>query len=128
MKTLWFALSVLKIRECTTLKACMKKWMQKKTSCADVTIVREANRIINICNLEYLKVRWEPSENLQWFMDNIFSSKKRLKKKVRILYEWAEDEMDETGSILATEVREQADVLLGDVLESTRSLSALMRE
>ena len=31
-----------------------------------------------------------------------------------MLYGWVEDEVDESGFILATEVREQADVLLGD--------------
>ena len=104
----------MKIREFNTLKACMKKWMQKKKCRADVTVFREAKRIINVCNLEYLKVHWEPSEHLQWFIDNVFCSKKRQKKKFRLLYEWVEDEVDENGSILAAEVREQADVLLGN--------------
>ena len=47
-------------------------------------------------------------------MDNIFSQRNSKKKKARLLYEWVEYEVDETGSNLATEVREQADVLFGD--------------
>ena len=88
--------------------------MQKKKCGADVTIFQESKRIINVCNLEYLKVHWEPSEHLQWFIDNVFDSQKRPKKKFRLLYEWVEDEIDETGSILATEVRERAGLLVGD--------------
>ena len=42
MKTLGFAISVLKIREFNTLKACMKKSTQKKKCRANVTIFREA--------------------------------------------------------------------------------------
>ena len=48
-------------------------------------------------------MHWEPSEHLQWFIDNVFGSQKRPKKK-----------FDETGSILATEVREHAGLLVGD--------------
>ena len=86
MKTLRFAISVLKIREFNTLKACMKNWMKQKKCRADVTIFREAKRIINIYNLEYLKVHWDPSEHLQWFID-VFDFKKRPNKKFRLLYE-----------------------------------------
>ena len=111
MKTLGFAISLLKIREFNSLKACMKK---KKKCLADVMIFREAKRCINVCNLEYLKVHWEPSEHMQWFVDNGICSRKRPNKKFQLLYEWVEDEVDESGFILATEVREQADVLLGD--------------
>ena len=39
---------------------------------------------------------------------------KAAKKKFRLLHEWVEDEVDENESILATKVREQAGVLLGD--------------
>ena len=107
----------------------MHEKMEAKEKCrANVTIFREAKKCITICNLKYLKVHWEPSEHPQWFIDNVLYSKKRPKKKFRLLYELVEDEADEAGSILVTEVREQADVLLGDVLESTRSLSSLMRE
>ena len=42
------------------------------------------------------------------------SGRKRPNKKFRLLYEWVEDEVNESGSILATEVREQAGVILGD--------------
>ena len=59
-------------------------------------------------------MHWEPSEHLQWFIDNVFESKKRPNKKFRLLYEWVEDEVDETGSILATDVRERAGILVGD--------------
>ena len=59
-------------------------------------------------------MHWEPSEHLQWFIDNVFGSQKRPKKKFRLLYEWVEDEIDETGSILATEVREYAFLLVED--------------
>ena len=113
-KTYSFAISVLKIREFNTLKACMRRWIQKKKCRANVTIFREAKRCINLCNLEWLKTHWEPKENEKWFADNILRGKTLPRKKHRILYEWVEDEIEEFGFILATEVRKEAGVLLGE--------------
>ena len=72
-------------------------------------------------------MHWEPLEHMQWFVDNGICSRKRPNKKFQLLYEWVEDEVDECGFILATEVREQAGVLLM-ALGSTRSLSALVED
>ena len=40
--------------------------------------------------------------------------KKRPNKKFRLLYEWVEDEIDARKSILVSEVREHAGLLLGE--------------
>ena len=42
---------------------------------------------------------------MQWFVDNGICSRKRPNKKFQLLYEWVEDEVDECGFILATEVQ-----------------------
>ena len=77
----------------------MHEEMNAKEKCrANGAIFREAKKCITICNLEYLKVHWEPSEHPQWFIDNVLYSKKRPKKKFRLLYELVEDEADENGS------------------------------
>ena len=40
--------------------------------------------------------------------------KKRPAKKFSLLYEWVEDEINENGSILASELRYQAGVIVGE--------------
>ena len=42
-----------------------------------------------------------------------------------MLYEWVEDEIDESGSILATEVRERAGELLGDTFGKYKKFQRL---
>ena len=69
---------------------------------------------MNMCHLHFLKGQWEPSENEKWFLENVLCGKKRPATKFRLLYEWVEDEIDENGSILASEVRYQAGVLVGE--------------
>ena len=64
--------------------------------------------------MDYLKNHWEPSENAVWFRNNVLTGIKRPYKKFRILYEWVEDELDDNGSILLNEVREQAGILLSE--------------
>ena len=130
-KTLGFAISVMKIREFNTLKACMIRWMENKKVRANVTIFREAKRVIDVCRLHYLKTHWEPSENEKWFIANVLCGKQRPVKKFRLLYEWVEDEVVENGSILASEVRYQVGVLVGENFgqyKSTRSLQSLASE
>ena len=68
----------------------------------------------NLCHLHYLKSHWEPSANERWFIDNVLDGKKRPIKKFRLLYEWVEDEIDARKSILVSEVREHAGLLLGE--------------
>ena len=113
-KTLAFALHVLKIREFKILKTALKPWIDKKKCRANVTIFREAKKCINLCNLHYMKDHWEPSENEKWFVANVLCGKKRPRKKYRILYEWVEDEIDENGSVLSSEVRERAGLIIGE--------------
>ena len=107
-KTLAFAIATMKTREFKILKKCMQKFVDKKKCRANVTIFREAKKCINLCDLHFLKGQWEPSENELWFVKNVLAGKKRPAKKFRLLYEWVEDEIDENGSVLASEVRYQA--------------------
>ena len=50
------------------------------------------------------------------FQEHIWCGKKRPNKKFRLLYEWVEDEIDARKSILVSEVREHAGLLLGEKL------------
>ena len=124
-KTLEFALSALKIREFKILKRCMQSFVAKKKCRADVTIYREAKRCMNVCNLHFLKGHWEPSENPKWFTTNVLCGKKRPAKKFRLLYEWVEDEIDEHGSILASEVRCQAGLIVGEGFDKYKKFENL---
>ena len=77
----------------------MHEEMNAKEKCrVNGTIFREAKKCITILYLEYLKVHWEPSEHPQRFIGNVLYSKKRPKKKFRLLYELVEDKADENGS------------------------------
>ena len=97
--------------------------MQSKKCRANVTIFREAKKCIGLCRLHYLQEHWEPSENIKWFEEHIWCGKKRPNKKFRLLYEWVEDESDARKSILVSEVREHAELLLERNLENTKRLS-----
>ena len=101
-------------RELSVLKSCLKGCVHSKTCRANVTIFREAKKCIGLCRLYYLQEHWEPSENEPWFVENVWCGKKRPNKKFRLLYEWVEDEIDARKSILVSEVREHAGLLLGE--------------
>ena len=73
-----------------------------------------SKKCIGLCRLHYLQEHWEPSENIKWFEEHIWCGKKRPNKKFRLLYEWVEDEIDARKSILVSEVREHAGLLLGE--------------
>ena len=111
-KTLHFTLNDIEKREYATLKRVMQDWLQDKKCRSDVTIYREAKLCINLYGLDYLKDHWEPSENAAWFRDNVLYGITRPYKKFRVLYGWVEDEIDDNGSILVSEVREQAGILV----------------
>jgi hypothetical protein len=61
--------------------------------------------------LSSLPVLPSPQE-APWFRDNVLYGITRPYKKFRVLYEWVEDEIDDNGSILVSEVREQAGILV----------------
>ena len=115
MKTLEFAVDALKKWEFSILKSSLNGWVHSKKCRANVTIFREAKKKrINWCHLHYLKEHREPSENIKWFQEHIWCGKKRPNKKFRLLYEWAEDELDARKFILVSEVRDHAALLLGE--------------
>ena len=74
-----------------------------------------------------MKEHWEPSENLVWFTNNVFCGKRRPHKKFRVLYEWVEDEITDNGSILGSEVREQAQILIGQDFGNYKKFEKLSR-
>ena len=88
-----------------------------------MTNFREAKKCIGLCRLYCLQEHWELSENIKWFQEYIWCGKKRPNKKFRLLYEWVEDEIDARKSILVSEVREHAGLLLGEKFGSTKILS-----
>ena len=126
-KTLQYSLNEMKKEEFSTLKRVMKDWLSDWKCRADVTIFREAKKCINLYGLELLKEHWEPSENLVWFTNNVFCGKRRPHKKFRILYEWVEDEITDNGSILGSEVREQAQILIGQDFGNYKKVEKLSR-
>ena len=124
-KTLQFAVDALKKREFSILKSCLKGWVHSKKCRANVTIFREAKKCIGLCRLHYLQEHWEPSENIKWFEEHIWCGKKRPNKKFRLLYEWVEDEIDARKSILVSEVREHAGLLLGEEFGKYKKIERL---
>ena len=124
-KSLQYTLNELQKEEFNTLKRVMKDWLSDKKCRADVTIYREAKKCIFYYDLDYLKTHWEPSENENWFRTNVICGKPRPYKKFRVLYEWVEDEIEEHGSILCSEVRQQAGILIGEDFGSYKKFARL---
>ena len=63
----------------------------------------------------------------KWFEEHIWCGKKRPNKKFRLLYEWVEDEIDARKSILVSEVREHAGLLLGEEFGKYKTLERLSK-
>ena len=105
----------------------MKRWIEKKKCRANVTIFCEAKKCMNACQLHFLKEQWEPSENEKWFLHNVLCGQKRPAKKIRLLYEWVEDEIDENGSVLASEVRYQAGVIVEEGFGKYKKFESLSK-
>ena len=74
----------------------------------------EARKTMKWCRLRFLQDHWEPSENEWWFTNNVFCGRKRPHKNFRLLYEWVKDTIKNTGSSLASEVRNQAEAPVGE--------------
>eukprot|EP00493_Phyllostaurus_siculus_P018735 UN19031 len=70
-------------------------------------------------NLHRLRAKYRPAI---WFLINSICGKPRPYKKFWVLYEWVEDEIEEDGSILCSEVREQSGIPLEKILDLTRRL------
>ena len=49
-------------------------------------------------------------------------------KKLRLLYEWVEDEIDDKGFILASDVRYQAGVLVGEEFDKSAKFKDLGKQ
>ena len=64
---------------------------------------------------------------MKWFEEHIWCEKKRPNKKFRLRYELVENENDGRKSILVSEVREHAGLLLGEEFGKYKTLERLSK-
>ena len=95
MKTLEFAVSALKKRGLSLLKSSFKGWVHSKKCRANVTIFRETKKNVSTGTPFIISNSIGSFQKISIGFKNTFGAeKKRPNKKFRLLYEWAEDEID----------------------------------
>lgn len=106
-KTIEWALETERSKEFTILKKNLKRWQKHRECYSDARVCKRAKVIIEKKKLVFLKHGWVPTENIQWFIKNVFTGR-RPGKKYQKLYDFVEGRIFRNGFVSAKVVRARA--------------------